>query len=698
MLSYSSAFLRIVLLSSACVGLSGAMHFPRPQSTQEASPSTTASSTVMLPIEVMGANGTTNSVQVTVPSTANLSGNLRLQMQIHGLEYQNQASIKVNSSAWIPINNSNVQLQGLGGNYGGIGGGFSTLNMTVALPTGTVLLGTNTVSFQFVATDGNSSGFRVLSFNFLANNGYPILPSSEFTQDNPAKWAPPSTAASDIAAGKLLYQTANISQPVPGSSAKSLQAHCGDCHTQDGRDLKYFNYSNNSIYQRGLFHGLNSTQSNQIVSYIRSLTTPAPSQARPWNPPYQPGPGLDSRPVSQWAAGAGLGAVLSSDAAMLKYLAPNGSTAGWAASQTLSARNIPISVQLLDWNHWLPRIHPIDSVGSSFATSQYNNLYSRVRGELVPNDPAAYANTLEDLVNWDVAHDNFMVPLEQSISDWDLNNARTVVYSASEWMMVKEWEINQEFGLEGMAATAYGAKAESTRSWYRPPAFGTSPNMLHIPPGVGLGNGLPVTQKYLAFIWYHLQLMLDPGNGEEHDHNPIDFPYVYGFIKDISNAAVTPNAMLHLEWAVKGLQEETAHGQSPEIGAEGWYWDASDPEELVDPNWAGVWLNTSSSVRSTTTTAFVAAWLAQASSYTPQDYYVGQYASPTENPATMNSITTLGGAMWWMLPRLRYYKIDPSVVSSYYSWVESMWPSANWSLNQSATCWQNGIQSVCSTD
>ena len=33
--------------------------------------------------------------------------------------------------------------------------------------------------------------------------------------------------------------------------SKPILAHCSDCHAQDGRDLKYFNYSNNSI--RGPF-------------------------------------------------------------------------------------------------------------------------------------------------------------------------------------------------------------------------------------------------------------------------------------------------------------------------------------------------------------------------------------------------------------------------------------------------------------
>ena len=49
-----------------------------------------------------------------------------------------------------------------------------------------------------------------------------------------------------------------------------------------------------------------AAEGKKVASYIRRLAVPV--LGRPWNPPYQPGPGLDSKPVSHWAAGAGLGA------------------------------------------------------------------------------------------------------------------------------------------------------------------------------------------------------------------------------------------------------------------------------------------------------------------------------------------------------------------------------------------------------
>src|SRR5579862_2697094 len=97
------------------------------------------SSPITLPIEVMGTNGTTVQVPFTVSSASAslLGGTQTLSLQLHGLKYQTEGSLQVNNSAWIALNSSNISLQGLANAYGGIGGGFHTLSMTVSLPAGT---------------------------------------------------------------------------------------------------------------------------------------------------------------------------------------------------------------------------------------------------------------------------------------------------------------------------------------------------------------------------------------------------------------------------------------------------------------------------------------------------------------------------------------------------------------------------------
>ncbi len=161
--------------------------------------------------------------------------------------------------------------------------------------------------------------------------------------------------------------------------------------------MKYFNFSNKSIITRSRFHGLTTQEGEQIASYIRTLRVPNPG--RPWNPPYQPGPGSDKKPISEWAAGAGLPWVLDNDARALPFLLDAhrqqlGSTVDVFESSAdfrglvgqihsdvfrpdgnLNPREIPIALELPHWSQWLPRIHPKDAWGSAFVRSGFAAMY-----------------------------------------------------------------------------------------------------------------------------------------------------------------------------------------------------------------------------------------------------------------------------------------------------------------------------------
>src|SRR5207248_10083246 len=153
-----------------------------------------------------------------------------------------------------------------------------------------------------------------------------VLKPDAFTEEDPNTWTPPLRDSASMAAGQDLWENAQLrANGFP--NAPQIRAHCADCHAYDGRDLKYFGFSNASIIARSQFHGLSLLEGQQIASYIRSL--PVPSPGRPWNPPYQPGPGLDAQPVANWAAGAGLSWVLDSDTATLPFIfRPKGDLAG----------------------------------------------------------------------------------------------------------------------------------------------------------------------------------------------------------------------------------------------------------------------------------------------------------------------------------------------------------------------------------
>src|SRR5882724_6901766 len=246
----------------------------------------TAPDRMLLPIEVLGADGTT--VSRAVALQAGQAESVRsLWLQVHGLRYAGQASVQVNTSAWMPLNNNTVTVAEPGRSFGGIGGGFATLAMTLPIPNGAVVGGANTIRFRFNQTDGLVSSYRVLAWNFLTVEGRKILPPDHFVEDAPENWRPPLPDTASIQTGQELWRTASLAASSLPNSPR-IQANCADCHAQDGRDLKYFNFSNRSIVARARFHGLSTLQAEQIASYIRSL--PLPSPGRPWTPPYQPDP------------------------------------------------------------------------------------------------------------------------------------------------------------------------------------------------------------------------------------------------------------------------------------------------------------------------------------------------------------------------------------------------------------------------
>jgi hypothetical protein len=654
-----------------------------PSGSQTPPPPTT---TIQLPIEVMGPANTQVPVSLNIPSGSNLTGQLQLWLQIHGLRYETQASVQVNGGAWLPISdsNSNVTVQGLGGKVGGIGGGFATLKLTLNLAAGSIQQGLNTITFQFNGTNGISSGFRVLDLNILAADGSQLIPGGSFTYDDPSTWQIPLNTPTDIQAGKTLWTSGNLT--VPGVGA--IQAKCGMCHTQDGRDLKYFNYSSFSIQARSMFHGLTAQQGNQIASYIRSLNTPAPASARPWNPPYQPGPGTDSKPVSDWAAGAGLEGVLDDDLQMLPYLMPSGSTTNWQHNAYLNVREIPIPLQLADWNHWLPTTHPLDSIGTTFTNSALFALYQKLRGELLPNNATAYANAASDIGYWGVRDMELEYPIVPSSTDprWQDPNFTNAMYSLRLWSLAKQWELNQEFGLEGMPQQVFGPQAEN-RAWFTQMPFIT----FNVPPtAAGVGNGLPITMFADRYRWYHLQLMLNDGNGLAQGTWPIDWPYALGFPSndltwDSQNSRPRfPDPSLLILWLVKGLQAKDRFNPT-----NGWSEYDSDPGQMVQfPAIASVWSGVSSSTQLQLMNSYLQVWLNKVQTITQAQWLASGYANATVVLDQTGSQFTTRFAR--MLPAFRTLGVNLTLLNQIVSFAQANWPSYNWNGALNAPCvWGN---------
>jgi len=672
--------------------------FLQPQTSQNNPPPPPSSSPIKLPVEVLGPTGYTVSVPLSVSSVP--AGAQQLSVQMHGLHYATEASLQVNHSAWTPVTNTTVNLLGLAMNHGGIGGGFSTFDITVDLPAGTIVAGTNTVNFRFNGTDGRTSGFRILKVNLLVG-GTALIPSSAFVYDDPNTWTAPSTLPSDISAGKSLWYTAALTTP-NSSGTQPILAHCTDCHAQDGRDLKYFNYSNNSIVVRSQFHGLSAAQGNQIASYIRSLNVPNPG--RPWNPPYQPGPGLDSQPVADWAAGAGLDAVLHDDGDMLPYLMPGGDFANWAPLGNLNVRETPITLQLPDWNSWLPGIHPMDGFGSAFTSSTLFTNYQSIRANLKPNDPVSYSDQAIYLWLWlsydkDDFYPTVFVPNTDPL--WSNPQYANSMLSLRAWDMTKLWEINQEFGLEGMAKTVFGRQADS-RAWFSELPFFVSPNLISAPPTGVVGNGAETAFLYSSMIWYQVQLILNWSNnrGTAGTGTVVgissDFPYVFNHIDGFEYIpdVPAPQGLLTIEWLIKGLQS-SENGLGPQAGSGGWEPTYSTPWRLATYatlKWAN---NLSDASVTSVMNTYLKLWLAKATSYSPAQFYAGGWATQNDVIDPTDMYGSLGNSIAYTIPVLRHYGVDPTLLSGLANWAQGLWPGYNWNALLSAVCFAGKQAPLC---
>lgn len=664
--------------------------------------------TITLPIEVVGPDGTSAAIGFGIPATASLSGPLTLSLQVHNLKYETMMSVRVNQGAWTPVSTANVTLDAQAAAYGGIGGGFSTITLTMPLP-GTVTPGTNQIAFRFNGTDGRSSGFRVLAFN-VANSAGNLIPASTFVWDDPTKWTAPLNTVADITAGKAAFQKESSLRTQMTGPAVNIKAACSDCHAQDGADLKYFNYSNNSIIARSVFHGLTSQQGSQIASYIRSLTSPSPG--RVWNPPYQPGPGLDPLPAEQWSAGAGIAAVLPSDQAALSELFPNGITpAAFAATGNLNVRQTRIQLQMLDWNSWLPQVHPLDA-WPDFATSKLLTHYQQFRTLMAGTyaNAAVYKKSLEFVLDIPSDFAAFITPKEPAPGPVWTPLYVSQVYSSALWAMVKSWEVNHEFGLEGLGKTAFTNASADARAWAGNMMFLTSPNMLHIPIGTvggnGVGNGSVATWTYHAQIWYQLQLILNNGNYNQSGDSPIDYQYVYAHIVGLSDTDSSGQTALMYEWLIKGLQESN-NGNAPNASTAAWTWYVNDFSAQVyqGPGYESIWNGTSATQRTALYSGYLRAWLDSVEKFTPAQFYgpppanAQVWANPKVAPVHgQPQSNDMGARVWYSMPLFKYFGVPQALITEWQTWAATVWPAANWSAINTATCAQSTYGIACSTE
>jgi hypothetical protein len=641
------------------------------EATPLATPTPIAAGQIHLPIEVFGNAGSTVVVPFELGPTKAAAQPRTIRIRVHGLHFADMASVRLNNRVWIDLNNTTTTVAEPGRSYGGIGGAFATLDLTIPLPARSVNENENSIAFRFNRTDGVVSGFRILSFNLLDGQGHGLISTSPFTQDNPNLWTPPLAGGQDRAAGRQLWYSAPlIANSLP--HANSINAHCADCHAQDGRDLHYFNYSNESIIARSEFHGLSELQGKQIATYIRQLTGPAPG--RPWNPPFQPGPGLSARPPIEWAAGAGLQQVLSDDADALKHLFSDGGGSiritadAFRPDSQLNPREIPIALQLPDWNHWLPRVHPKDAWGAAFTESKPMLAYQTLRSMLASDQADHFISTgaiVQAFAGWVRQRDEFLKPRIPATVDGWTPAMTDRAYSTQLWQLVKTWELDQEFAIGSHATNLPGGSGEMG-TWLNTIPAATSPASLRIPDSPsGMGSS-GIGNEYFNNAWYELQLLVD---GSNHGRNPamrVDWVYQlhrYLDLQQLTHHAEPGRALVAIICALQSTNPSAGPAD-----ADGWQPDRNvDPRILVAPEWADTFATLAPEYRLGLANAMLEAWLEKNRQYPIARYFnrflnQGDYIAPKE----LRNIT--GGHVWEASSLFAAEGVRPSLVHQLQVW------------------------------
>ena len=560
---------------------------------------------VVFPIEVMGPDGYTRSVSLQVSDAAAAS---HVYVRAHSIGYpyhhtdirnydSDKASVRLNGGTWLDINNATVNCEEPEASTRCIDGPMHTVRFRIPLSDlGSVQEGANVLQFRMnypIGDDGfgdPSMGYRILDLEVQDAGGANLSSATPTAWDDPGSWTAPEgyDSAADIEAGRALWNERDLL--TEGWDGPVIRASCNDCHVEGGYDLQYFAYSNYSIEQRSEFHGLSEAEGRQIAAYIRSIElTTSDGQAidppgRPWQPPYQPGPtsiasrsesdprtagqSMDAMDQTYWAAGAGTEWVLERDAEMRDYVFPNGVIPdAFAIDDPINMRETPVSIQMPDWNEWLPEFHPLDVWGSEFENSDAWNWYTNDVPDLIYDAlPWRVESSAERASQrlWRTLKNDW-APRGSSPAPYDYEIARQV---PMKWGLVKTFEIFQPLHNEEHAQTLYGSEAES-RQWTSTSRviFDVAP---HIVGGKGSGDG--IMDRYHDTAWYQHQITLNPGSAVTTRQKPVDWKYHFMHLSAVQSQSENAHYWRYLISYMKMVQvAHTVPNDYSDTEPRGWY-------------------------------------------------------------------------------------------------------------------------------
>jgi hypothetical protein len=633
----------------------------------------------------------------------------RFQLTANNLNFDGKGRVRIDDGSWVTFDNASVTCDARSRQPGCVG--FpGTITFTVPID---VAAGRHTVQFENSKTDGFTSGYRVLDLDF----GVPYALEA----------GSPVYDAGDAKNGEALFHAQNRWTDQPGSSdrpAVPQVAACADCHVE-GRDLKYFGYSDHALVVRTVFHGGSVEDGEDIAAYIRGLDVP--TLGTPWDPPYQPGPGMDDKPVIEWAAGAGLDAVVEEEEVRGYLFGADGITRD-DFDEAPNHRELPLSAALPDWKDWLPRQWPGECHSGSTVEQSSTDERSSMDGQSSTDERSSMdgqsstdeqssmwvdalsardammeaaagddATKFHNAINAFAARSSFLKKNHGQCTSSDEAHL-TAMWSAMAWRLGQVWYAHHKYGWEdrGNEASGYGP----ARSWTQRGrhAFDLGPHVANVnglsnPPFLYATRSL---DSYMTHLWYQLQVVVNPGlsDARASGQSPVDWGYQNSFLngheapwRSIASRMLQLHAMSDQPCRIAG--GDVAAGNATCLG-----------DQAANPYWlASVygWDNKTSAIFDSMPEAdklrivtFGLDWYLSRLEMLPADDRASfargdkssQWKDATYNPQTGDQKHTRAydiADMWWVRSAtLKTAGVPDAIMRRWDALGERLWPAADW--------------------
>lgn len=492
-------------------------------------------------------------------------------------------------------------------------------NITVTGPTTFTFTADNPVAGDLTTT---YSGVKVARL---------LVDDNQFSYVDPATF---SVSGGNAATGETLWEAADRNLN-PTFRGYVMKASCANCHSEEGRDLRYFNLSPRSIIQRSELHGFTEQEGKHIAAFI--LANASSNPARPWYSPYQPGPQSDVVSAYDWSGANGPDEILPHEHGMMEQLAANGRTmtyADWDETRQFTLRTTRLAYQFLSIFHLWPELAPQDRwVGYNctngltkgcLTTSDVYVGHQQIDEDLATYCPgagcAARIASLVSVVSGRRTTNAKLLSSYRALNGQslcvgmpadpecssrlvtDANREYLFTYIAGKWGWWRAWDLAHKYDIEQYGSSWFPRGGpENARLNPFSASFQYSPNLIvrinsstagrNIP---GIQDGESGTENVLSVNWYYLSAVEmwqknKPPNPDFDAIQPFDIGYHYGYYLNFLNPAIRIRQPLAMTAYV--LANFVKYNNSSPVDGEvsGWYPNGMQPEIFTKINSADAW-------------------------------------------------------------------------------------------------------------